>query len=236
VRALWHYLTLVAGPTAWIYIAIAGVITGYVTTYFTFRFLPYAPYTEPLLIEDLLAATGFVLYRILAPILVTILVAARCGAAVAADVGGRSYGRQLDALRTFHASPRRYLLTNILYAFLLGTPLLLAIGYVTAAAVSVVVFTATHPERGPEFWELHYHNRLRDPGVWWFSGTHWLVAKTLLCAAGIAAIAYHRGAGPKHSPRDVSTGVTSTVLWATLYVLIVHFAFAFFEFEAELIR
>jgi ABC-type transporter Mla maintaining outer membrane lipid asymmetry permease subunit MlaE len=236
LRALWHYLTLVAGPTAWIYIAIAGAIAGYVTTYFTFRFLPYAPYTEPLLIEDLLAAMGFSLYRILAPILVMILIAARCGAAVASDVGGRSYGRQLDALRTFHAPPKRYLLTNILYAFLLGTPLLLAIGYTAAAAVSVVVFTVTHPERGPEFWELHYHNRLRDPGQWWFSGTHWLLAKTLLSAAGIAAIAYHRGASEKNSPRDVSTGVTSTVLWATLYVLVVHFAFAFYEFEADVIR
>jgi ABC-type transporter Mla maintaining outer membrane lipid asymmetry permease subunit MlaE len=236
LRKLWHYLTLVAGPTAWIYIAIAGAIAGYVTTYFTFRFLPYASYMEPLLIENLLAAMGFLLYRVLAPILVTILIAARCGAAVASDVGGRSYGRQLDALRTFHAPPRRYLLTNILYAFLLGAPLLLAIGYATAAAVSVAVFTATHPERGPEFWELHYHNRLRDPGLWWFSGSHWLLAKTLLCAAGIGAIAYYRGAGPKHSPRDVSTGVTSTVLWATLYVLIVHFAFAFFEFEADLVR
>jgi ABC-type transporter Mla maintaining outer membrane lipid asymmetry ATPase subunit MlaF/ABC-type transporter Mla maintaining outer membrane lipid asymmetry permease subunit MlaE len=236
LRALWHYLTLVAGPTAWIYIAIAGAIAGYVTTYFTFRFLPYAPYTEPLLIEDLLAAMGFALYRILAPILVTILIAARCGAAVASDVGGRSYGRQLDALRTFHAPPQRYLLTNILYAFLLGTPVLLAIGYATAAAVSVVVFTATHPERGPEFWELYYHNRLREPGQWWFRGSGWLLAKTLLCAAGIAAIAYHRGANEKNSPRDVSTGVTSTVLWATLYVLVVHFAFAFFEFEAELVR
>jgi ABC-type transporter Mla maintaining outer membrane lipid asymmetry permease subunit MlaE len=94
------------------------------------------------------------------------------------------------------------------------------------------VFTATHPERGPEFWELHYHSRLQLPGEFYFAGTGWLLAKTLLCAVGIGAIAYHRGAAPKHSPRDVSLGVTSTVLWATLYVLVVHFAFAFYEFEA----
>ncbi len=235
LRWMWHYLTLVAGPTAWMYIAIAGAIIGFVTTYFTFRFLPYSGYTEPLLIEDLLAAMGFALYRILTPILVTILIAARCGAAVASDVGSRAYGRQLDALRTFHAPPRRYLLTNILYAFLLGSPLLLAIGYLIASAVSLVVFTATHPERGPEFWELHYHQRLRDPGEWMYTGTMWLLTKTLLCAAGIASIAYHRGARATGSTREVSAGVTSTVLWATLWVLIVHFAFAFFEFEAQVV-
>src|SRR5690606_9496027 len=39
LRWMWHYLTLVAGPTAWMYIAIAGAIIGFVTTYFTFRFL-----------------------------------------------------------------------------------------------------------------------------------------------------------------------------------------------------
>ncbi len=233
LRCFWHFLALVAGPTAWLYIAIAGAIVGYVTTYFTFRFLPYAGYTEPLLIEDLLAAMGFALYRILTPILVTILVAARCGAAVASDVGGRAYGRQLDALRTFQAPPKRYLLTNILYAFLLGTPLLLGVGYLVASGVSAVVFSATHPERGPEFWGLHYHNRLRQPGASVFTGTGWLLAKTLLCAAGIASIAYHRGAQAKHSPRAVSTGVTSTVLWATLWVLVIHFVFAFFEFESQ---
>jgi ABC-type transporter Mla maintaining outer membrane lipid asymmetry ATPase subunit MlaF/ABC-type transporter Mla maintaining outer membrane lipid asymmetry permease subunit MlaE len=232
LRSLWHYLLLAAGPTAWVYLAIAGAILGFVTTYFTFRFLPYAGYTEPLLIDELLAAMGFALYRVLAPILMTILIAARCGAAVAADVGGRAYGRQLDALRTFGARPTRYLLTNIVYAFLLGTPLLAGIGYVSAAATSVIVFTAIRPDRGPEFWESHFHSRLREPDALLYDGTGWLLAKTLLCAAGIAAIAYHRGAAPKNSTRDVSAAVTSTVLWGTLYVLVVHFAFAFFEFES----
>ena len=77
---------------------------------------------------------GFALYRILVPILVTILIAARCGAAVASDVGGKRYGRQMDALKTLGVDPRRYLLTGILYAFLFGTPLLLAIGYLASAA------------------------------------------------------------------------------------------------------
>jgi ABC-type transporter Mla maintaining outer membrane lipid asymmetry ATPase subunit MlaF/ABC-type transporter Mla maintaining outer membrane lipid asymmetry permease subunit MlaE len=232
LRCLWHYLGLAAGPTAWIYIALAGAILGFVTTYFTFRFLPYSRYTEPLLLEDLLEATGFALYRILAPILITILIAARCGAAVASDVGGRAYGRQLDAFRTFRAPPKRYLLTNILYAFLIGAPGLVALGYLTSATVSAIVFTATHPEHGPDFWSLHFHHRLRDPAMWWYDGTSWLLAKTLLCALGIGSIAYYRGASTKNSARDVSLGVTSTVLWGTLYVLVIHFLFAFFEFEA----
>lgn len=231
LRFLAHYLQLVASPSAWLYIAIAGAIVGFVATYFTFRFLPSANYTKPLLIEDLLRSMGFALYRILVPILITILIAARCGAAVASDVGGKRYGRQMDALRTLGVQPRHYLLTGILHAFLVGTPWLLAIGYAAAAATSLVVFTATHPARGPWFWQLYYHRELVIPGQLLYDGTWWLLAKTTACAAGIAMIAYACGAAPKDSSREVSHGVTTTILWATLYVLLVHFVFAFLEFQ-----
>ncbi len=230
-RFFLHYLRSIAGPSAWIYIAIAGAIIGFVATYFTFRFLPSANYTKPLLIEDLLRSMGFALYRILVPILVTILIAARCGAAVASDVGGKRYGRQMDALKTLGVEPRRYLLTGILYAFFLGTPFLLAIGYAASALTSLVVFTTTHPGRGPWFWQLYFHRELVVPGHLFFAGTSWLFAKTTACALGIALIAYARGASPKDSSRAVSQGVTSTILWATLYVLLVHFVFAFVEFK-----
>lgn len=230
-RFFLHYLRAVAGPSAWVYIAVAGAIIGFVSTHFTFRFLPNANYTKPLLIEDLLRSMGFALYRILVPILVTILIAARCGAAVASDVGGKCYGRQMDALRSLGIEPRRYLLTGILYAFILGTPLLLLIAYATSAVTSLVVFSATHPQHGPWFWQLYFHRELTIPGRFWFDGTYWLLGKTTTCALGIALIAHARGSAPKDSSRAVSRGVTSTILWATLYVLAVHFLFAFLEFE-----
>ena len=74
---------------------------------------------------------------------------------------------------------------------------------------------------------------LRDelvPGYPLYARTGWLLGKILLCALGIGLIAYHQGASPKHSSRDVSMGITATILWSTLYVLVVHFTFAFFEF------
>ena len=113
----------------------------------------------------------------------------------------------------------------------MGTPLLLAIGYLASAATSLVVFTATHPGHGPWFWQLYFHRELVVPGNLLYAGTGWLLAKTTACAAGIAVIAYARGATPKDSSRAVSRGVTSTILWATLYVLFVHFVFAFLEFK-----
>ena len=231
LRYLLHYLNLVAGPTAWLYIAVTGLIIGFVATYFTFRFLPYADYTEPLLIENLLESVGFALYRIFVPVLVTILIAARSGAAVASDIGGKTYNNQIAALQTLGAPPKRYLLTGILYAFLLGTPVLLAIGYFVSAAVSLFAFVATHSHHSVTFWNLHFHRQLRVPEQFFYAGSHWLLAKTLLCGFGTGLIAYYRGAQPKTSSRDVSQSITSAILWSTLFVLAVHFVFSFYEFE-----
>jgi ABC-type transporter Mla maintaining outer membrane lipid asymmetry ATPase subunit MlaF/ABC-type transporter Mla maintaining outer membrane lipid asymmetry permease subunit MlaE len=231
LRFLLHYMRLVADPSAWLYIAVAGAIAGYVATYFTFRFLPFHSYTEPLIIEDLLRALGFSIYRVFVPVLATLLIAARCGAAVASDVGGKVYGQQIDAMRTFGAPPSRYLATGIYLAFLLGTLILSSIGFYTARLSSLAVFSTTHAEFGPFFWDFHFHNELRMPGQWLYRGTGWLAAKLLVCAAGISVITYDLGSRPKHSTTDVSRGITSTVLWTTLYVLLVHLGFALFEFD-----
>src|SRR5690606_13355572 len=122
-----HYLRLVAGPSAWTYLAVTGLIVGFVATHFTFAYLPYARYTEPLITEEVLGAIGYAQFRVLIPLIATILVAARCGAAVASDVANKTYGRQMDALRSLGASPRRYVLTNVLWSFLIGTPVLVLV-------------------------------------------------------------------------------------------------------------
>lgn len=232
LRFLWHYLLLVCGPTAILYLLMAGFINGYVSTFFTFEFFPFATYTEPLLIEDLLEAIGFVLYREFVPILACILIAARCGAAVTADVGGRQYGSQLDAMSSFGAAPRAYLLTGIMLVFLFGTPLLSLLSWYGARTASVVAFVWSHPERGPNFWEWYFHIRLKHPAAWMYDGAWWMLAKTAVSGLGIGAIAWHFGVSPKYSASDVSRAVTRTILWATILVLAVHFVFALFEFES----
>ncbi|WP_164102760.1 ABC transporter permease [Candidatus Laterigemmans baculatus] len=230
LRFLAHYLRLVCGPSAWVYLWFSGLIVGFTSTYFTFRFLPYELYTKPLLLEDLLAAIGFALYRVLVPVLATVLVAARCGAAVAADVGVKRYGAQVEALQTLGVRPPAYLLTPILIAFIVGTPILEAIAFHSARLISMVSFIATHPQQGPYFWELHFASRLHQSDSLVYNGFGWLMLKTVLCGVGVAAISYYRGLRPKQSARDVSEAITSTVLWATLYVLFIHFLIAFYEF------
>ena len=157
LRSLAHFLRMVTGPTAIMYLIASGFITGFVTTYFTFKFLPFTDYTKPLLLEDLLTALGFATYRIFVPVLSCVLIAARCGAAVTSDIGGRQYGNQVDALRTFGNRPNFFLLTPILWAFLIGTPVLTFAAYYTARYTSLVTFLMTHPNHGAEFWHQYSH-------------------------------------------------------------------------------
>jgi ABC-type transporter Mla maintaining outer membrane lipid asymmetry ATPase subunit MlaF/ABC-type transporter Mla maintaining outer membrane lipid asymmetry permease subunit MlaE len=225
-----HYLRLICGPSAWLYLLMSGAIIGFTSTYFTFKFLPFQLYTKPLLLEDLLASIGFALYRVLVPVLATILIAARCGAAIAADVGVKRYGHQIEAMQTLSVPARSYLLNPILLAFALGTPLLTWLAFIAAKWVSLVCFVATHPDQGAYFWEVHFSYRLRQESHFFYTGTGWFLLKTICCGLGVGLISYYRGARHKQSTGDVSYGITSTVLWATLYVLVVHFLVALYEF------
>lgn len=229
-RFTMHYLRLVAGPSAWVYLIIAGLIVGFTSTYFTFRFLPFRLYTQPLLIDELLASIGFALYRVLVPILATILVAARCGAAVSADVAVKQYGGQVDALRTLGVQPHAYLLLPIAIAFVVGTPVLETIAFHASRLISMVAFTASYPDIGPYFWHQHFGRKLFDPASPMPIGWPWVLMKNVVCGLGTATIAYYQGLAPKRSATDVSRSITSTVLWTTLFVLLVHFSVALLEF------
>lgn len=231
-----HYFFTICGLPSMLYISVCGIIMGFVSTYFIFKFLPQRHYTEPLIIDEVLSGIGYALYRIIIPVIATILVAARCGAAVAADVGNRVYTKQTNAIQSFGANPSHYLFTNIIYAFLLGVPILTFICFITAKTTSLLVFTLQNPEYSPLYWDANFHRFLRKESyntLYW--GTNWVLAKTLVCALGIASISYYQGISSKTSGREVNNGITSTVLWSTLFVLIVHFVFAFFEFKKPIV-
>lgn len=229
-RFVGHYLRLVTFVSAILYVGMAGVIIGFVSTYFTFKFLPYGQFTRPLITEDVFAALGYGLFRIIIPILVSILVAARCGAAVTSDLGNRVYLQEIDAMKSLGASPAAYLKTGLLYAFLLGLPLLTWIAFWLAKLVAMGVFVVMHPQHNLIFADAIFHSFIAQGGELFFKGTGWVVAKQLVCGLGLANICYAIGIGPKASPQHISRDITRAVIWGTLFVLLAHLVFALLEF------
>jgi len=230
LRFLWRYLRLGTLGSAIPFLALAGLICGFITTFFMFALLPLQGYTEPVLVEEFIGSLGFALYRVVIPGITTLLFASRAGAAIASDVGNRVLTRQADALRSHGIRPERYLLTGLGISSLIGIPLLFAISYAVARIAAVAVFLGTHPGHGPFAFNEEFHRLVGWDWGPFPGGSLWVLGKLLISALGTAAIAYHVGMREKASGAAVAAGVTSTIIHATVFVLIVHMVFAFLEF------
>jgi phospholipid/cholesterol/gamma-HCH transport system permease protein len=79
------------------------------------------------------------LTRELAPTLVGVLVAARAGSAMAAEIGSMAVSEQIDALRALAVSPVRYLVVPRVSASLIMMPLLTVIAEVSGALGAYLV-------------------------------------------------------------------------------------------------
>lgn len=242
LRYYWHYLKLVGLGSATLYLCATGAIVGFVATFFTFRYFPYANYTEELIRDDVMGAIAFLLLRVLVPLICTVLIAARCGAAVAADLGNRVYTSQADAMRTFNVQPTQYWGSNVLWAFLVAGPVLVALAFVCATFASCIAFLVCKADTTvtvtvQEWWIFYSAEIFKTNAPTSFEDLlplewHWVVIKTLVCMVATAAVAIGVGMSRKDSTVDVSKGITTTILWATILVLLIHVAFAFFEFTA----
>lgn len=227
---LWHYAKLSSSFGALVYVAAAGAIIGTVSTYFSLKHMPFREITEPLVLDEMLAAIGFSQFRVLVPVVATLLIAARSGAAIAADVSTRAHSHQIDALRSMGVRPESYLLTSILWGIFLTTPILVWASVAAARWAALLVFAGSYPHESLFAFDRSFHDLLREPGRLLWTGTGWVMAKCWTCTLGTGLLAYLLGSSPKESVRDVNRAVTTAIIASTLWVLLTHFAFAFAEF------
>jgi ABC-type transporter Mla maintaining outer membrane lipid asymmetry permease subunit MlaE len=135
-------------------------------------------------------------------------------------------------MKTLGARPEAYIETASLWANVIGTLFLAAVTFWSAVATSLAVFAWAQPRFTPYYWATHFFTKL---GPIHFGlgakGGAWVLAKLVICGAGTAFVAQEAGLRQKKSAAEVSRGITATVYWATLFVLVVHLGFAFFEFD-----
>jgi len=230
LRYLWHYLRMAAIGVTAVYVAIAGVLLGFVFIFFSFAQLPYKEVMVPLLTEEFLSATGYSMFRVLVPLLVCVLIAGKCGAALAADVGVRRLTHQFEALRSFGVDPRHYLYGNALLALIIGVPVLCTVALAVNWYAALVAFLLTSSKASITVFERNFLATTWPRGQGLPAGAGWVLLKAAVSGVVIAALAYALGSRPKSSSVDVGKDVGLTIFWASLGVLMVHSLFSFVEF------
>lgn len=228
IRYLMHYLRMVLFGTTALYVIIAGTLMGFVTVFFGFSQLPYRDMTLPLVLEEFLAATGYGAFRVVTPLLICVLIAGKCGAAVAADVGTRRLAHQFEAMRSLGAEPQYYLYGNIVLSMTIAAPVLTLVAFAANCYASLVAFLLASDGATVSVFRRNYFATLWADTL--PEGLGWVLIKTVASGLLIAALSYAIGSRPKPSHTGVSRDVGLTIFWASLAVLGLHSVFAFFEF------
>lgn len=211
-------------PGVILFVGLSAILVAMTGTYFLFERLPKRAWTEPLVQEDIITGLGLLYVRVGIPLLVSVLLAAKLGAAAAAHFGHMSLTRQLDALDLLGVPRRRHLLLPTAVGQLAAAWVSTACAVVLAYGMSMIVFLAAHPGFSVPYFQAAFTRELDATSLLW------LFVKVGVSAVGVAAVAFRVGTERKRSPEQVVKGIHRTLLSALLLVLTVHALFAFLEF------
>jgi len=206
------------------FVGLSAILIALTGTYFLFERLPKRAWSEPIVQDDLVAGLGLIYVRVAIPLLVSVLLAAKLGAAAAAHLGHMARTRQIDALQLLDVPLRRHLLLPTAAGQLASAWVCSLIATGLSYVTCLVVFLASHPGYSVRYFQEAFGREL--------TGTVflWVLAKVAVSAVGVAAVAYRIGIQPKQYPRQVVKGIHRTLLAALLLVLGIHAFFAFLEF------
>lgn len=195
-------------------ILLTGFFTGGVLT------LQSYPTFESIGAQDRIGyATAFALIRELGPVLTALMVTARVGSAIAAELGTMSVTQQIEAMRALGTDPIRKLVAPRIIALLTMLPILTVladvIGLIGGAVVARTLFS--FPLDG-------YYNSVRQ-GIT-VEDLLGGVIKPLVFGLLIGGIACHKGLTTEGGTVGVGRSTTSAVVLASIVVIIADFFLA----------
>ena len=157
--------------------------------------------------------------RELSPILSSVLVAGRSGAAFTAQIGTMKVEEEIDAISTLGLSPIQVLVVPRLVSLMIALPLLVFVGDVAGIAGGLLVGTSLLDIAPAVFMDrVHSALELRHFVVG--------VGKAPVFAAIVATIACGMGLMVSRDARSLGENTTSTVVQCIVWVIILDAAFA----------
>ena len=150
------------------------------------------------------------------PLLTSVLLASKCGAAIAADIGARRLTHQFEAMRSLGANPDDYLYGNVAIAMVIGAPLLGLVAYVSNTYSALLAYLLSAEDANVAVFYRHFLSKVWPDHGFPMHAFTWVVVKLAASGLLIAALGYRLGCSPKASATDVSRDVGRTIFWATL--------------------
>jgi len=156
------------------------------------------------------------LFRELGPVLSSLLVAGRVGAAMAAEIGTMKVSEQIDALRAMGVHPVDYLVMPRFFAMTLSMPLLIAEAIVFGLGASWAVAVPGFGIPNSWFWEHTVdHTNLQDFAF--------AMIKGIVFGILIVIISCHQGMIASNGAVGVGQSTTRAVVYSSLAILIFNF-------------
>jgi phospholipid/cholesterol/gamma-HCH transport system permease protein len=187
-------------------VVITLMFTGMVMTFHLGQQGPKFGFTD--LVGWLVAET---ICREMGPVLASIVVAARVGSAITAELGTMKVTEQIDALRSLATSPTEYLVVPRLIACVLMVPALAAVGDV-AGIGGGWLYARTSPQLSPSIYltSLEHGMGFATPAEG--------VAKAFFFGLIIAVVACHQGLFCRMAAEDVGKATTRSVVYSILMI------------------
>ncbi len=197
------------------FVGIMSVPIVALTTFFSGAVL--ALYTSDILIRygaaSLSGGTiGLAVTREIAPVLAGIMVAARCGSAMAAQIGSMTVTQQVDALRSLSVDPTDYLVVPRVIAGVVMVPMLCLIGCY-AGVIGGYITSVSRGVPGGTF--MQSLRQWVQPGD--FIGG---MEKTVIFGLIVALVACQQGLRTKGGAVGVGKSTTSTVVISMVLIYV----------------
>ena len=192
-------------------VLLTGAFIGMVfaaQTYFQFHKVQMDTSTGP--------AVSIALSRELAPIITSLMIAGRVGAAMAAEIGTMKVTEQIDALRSLAVHPVDYLVVPRMIAIALSLPLLTAMAIMIGIMSAYVVAIEVLGIDGAYFMHnMQKYTKANDI----FTG----IIKVFIFSFIIVFVSCRKGLACEGGAEGVGKATTEAVVNASIWILITNF-------------
>lgn len=230
MRYFGEYLWLLfAAPSMLIYAVLGSAIVGFVTVWFGFNYHSFGGYLRAILHDETLEGLGFVLTTVAVPFNTCILIIARNSAIIAADLGNRVSGMQLQAMRNLRLPGRGYIIASIMISLVVGSLILVALALISAFFTSLVTWHFLFPGQATGYWQEYFFRKITDGHIMLSAGL-WTVLKVSLSAILGGGAAVLVGLQPLRSSSQVAQLIATAIITGVSLTLLVHAALMILQF------